>query len=129
MRIAISTDNGFVSEHFGRCPAFTIAEIEDGKVLKVEEINNPGHQPGFLPVFLAEKDVKYIICGGMGQRAQTLFEERNIIPIAGVRGEIKEVIDKFIKGILVGGESSCKPGVGKGYGVEKTECDHPEHDH
>ena len=38
MKIAISTDAGFVSAHFGRCPSFTIAEIEEGKVLKIEEI-------------------------------------------------------------------------------------------
>jgi len=31
MKIAISTDSGFVSEHFGRCPSFTIVEITDGK--------------------------------------------------------------------------------------------------
>ncbi len=129
MKIAISTDNGFVSEHFGRCPAFTIAEIEGGKVLKIEEINNPGHQPGFLPAFLAERGVKYIICGGMGNRAQSLFAEIGITPIIGISGKISEVIDEFIQGRLEGGESSCKPGAGKGYGIEKAECDHSEHHH
>ena len=113
MKIAISTDNGFVSEHFGRCPAFTIADIEGGKVLKIEEINNPGHQPGFLPGFLAERGVKYIICGGMGNRAQSLFAERGIIPIIGVSGKVSEVIDEFVQGRLRGGESSCKQRAGR----------------
>jgi len=37
---------------------------------------------------------------------------------------------KLKKGTLKGGESLCSPGAGKGYGVEKTECDHPnEEDH
>ena len=129
MKIAISTDSGYVSEHFGRCPAFTIAEIEDGKVLKIEEINNPGHQPGFLPAFLAERGVKYIICGGMGNRAQALFTERGIIPIIGVSGKVSAVIEEFVQGRLKGEESSCKPGAGKGYGIEKAECDHSEHNH
>ena len=80
MKIAISTDAGFVSAHFGRCPSFTIAEIEEGQVLKIEEINNPGHQPAFLPNFLAERGVKYIICGGMGNRAQMLFAEKKDYP-------------------------------------------------
>ncbi len=110
MKIAISTDTGFVSAHFGRCPSFTIAEIEEGKVLKVEEINNPGHQPAFLPNFLAERGVKYIICGGMGNRAQILFAEKKIIPVIGVTGKIEEVIEKFVKGQLKEGESLCKPG-------------------
>ena len=128
MKIAISTDAGFVSAHFGRCPSFTIAEIEEGKVLKIEEINNPGHQPAFLPNFLAEHGVKYIICGGMGRRAQDLFAEKEIIPIVGVTGKIEEVIEKFVKGQLKEGESLCKPGAGKGYGLEKEECDHSEED-
>ncbi len=124
MKIAISTDAGFVSAHFGRCSTFTIAEFEEGKVLKVEEINNPGHQPAFLPNFLAEHGVQYIICGGMGNRAQILFAEKNITPIIGVTGKIDEVIDKFVQGKLEAGESLCKPGAGKGYGLEKEECDH-----
>ena len=128
MKIAISTDAGFVSAHFGRCPSFTIAEIEEGQVLKIEEINNPGHQPAFLPNFLAEREVKYIICGGMGNIAQMLFAEKKIIPVIGVTGKIEEVIEKFIKGQLKEGESLCKLGAGKVYGLEKEECDHSEED-
>ena len=128
MKIAISTDAGFVSAHFGRCPSFTIAEIEEGKVLKIEEINNPGHQPAFLPNFLAERGVSCIICGGMGNRAQMLFAEKEITPIIGVTGKIVEAIEKFVQGKLEAGESSCKPGAGKGYGLEKEECDHSEED-
>ena len=128
MKIAISTDAGFVSAHFGRCPSFTIAEIKEGKVLKVEEINNPGHQPAFLPSFLAELEVKYIICGGMGNRAQMLFAEKKIIPVIGVTGKVEEVIEKFVQGKLEAGESFCKPGAGKGYGLEKEECDHSDGD-
>ena len=129
MKIAISTDTGFVSAHFGRCPSFTIADIEGGKVLKVEEINNPGHQPAFLPNFLAERGVKYIICGGMGNRAQMLFAEKKITPIIGVTGKIEKVIEKFAQGKLEAGESFCKPGAGKGYGLGKEECDHPNEKH
>ena len=88
MIIAISTDSGFVSAHFGRCPSFTIAEIIEGKVLKIEELSNPGHHPGFLPNFLAERGVKYIICGGMGGRAQGLFSEKEISLIVGVTGKV-----------------------------------------
>jgi predicted Fe-Mo cluster-binding NifX family protein len=128
MKIAISTDAGFVSAHFGRCPSFTIAEIEEGKVLNVEEINNPGHQPAFLPNFLAERGVEYIICGGMGNRAQILFAEKKITPVIGVTGKVEVVIEKFVQGKLEAGESFCKPGAGKGYGLEKEECDHSGED-
>ena len=129
MRIAISTDGGNVSAHFGRCPSFTIVNIKEGKVLNKEEINNPGHHPGFLPQFLHERGVNCIIAGGMGQNAVHLFGQHNIETVVGISGTINEVIDKILKGTLEGGESLCKPGGGKGYGLDKTECDHSENDH
>jgi predicted Fe-Mo cluster-binding NifX family protein len=47
---------------------------------------------------------------------------------------IDEVIEKLRNGTLEGGISLCKPGSGKGYGFDKSVCDHPnqaetEHPH
>ena len=78
MKVAISTDQGYVSAHFGRCQSYTIVEIKEGNVLRMGEIPNPGHQPGFLPKYLSEKGVNCIIAGGMGPRAQGLFAQENI---------------------------------------------------
>ena len=128
MRVAISTDGDSVSAHFGRCPSFTIVDIEDGKITKKEVIENPGHQPGFIPEFLHKRDVECIICGGMGMRAIELFNQLNIQMIVGISGRIDEVIEKLQKGTLEGGESLCAPGLGKGYGIEKTECSLPNQD-
>lgn len=128
MRIAISTDGDNVSAHFGRCPSFTIVDIKDGKVTKKEEIANPGHHPGFLPKFLNEKGVNCIVAGGMGQRAVQLFSEQNIEGVVGISGGIDEIIEKVANGTLKGGESLCAPGEGKGYGLDKTECDHDDQD-
>ena len=125
MRIAISTDGDFVSAHFGRCPSFTLVDIENGKVTKRTEIANPGHQPGAIPQFLHKKGVNCIVAGGMGMRATQFFEEYGIKTIMGVSGKIEEVIEKLQKGTLEGGESLCKPGSGKGYGLDKSQCDHP----
>ena len=126
MKIAISTDGSFVSPHFGRCPQFTIIEVEDGESISKQVIDNPGHHPGYLPQYLLEKGVECIIAGGMGMRASQLFDQVGIKTIVGVTGKIDEVIDQILKGTLKGGESLCRPGSGKGYGVEKTECNHPE---
>ena len=124
MRVAISTDNGFVSAHFGRCPSFTIVDIDNNEVVKKETISNPGHHPGYLPEFLQNRGVKYIIAGGMGQRARSLFSEKGIQTIMGVWGSIDETLEKFVQGQLEGGENTCVPESGKGYGVDKTACDH-----
>lgn len=126
MKIAISTDGEQVSAHFGRCPSFTILNIEDGKVIKTDEIQNPGHHPGYLPEFFNEMGVNCIIAGGMGGRASELFAQYNIQPILGISGHIQNVISELVSGTLKGGESLCQPGQGKGYGLDKTECDHEE---
>jgi predicted Fe-Mo cluster-binding NifX family protein len=110
MRVAISTDRGYVSAHFGRCPAYTVVDIQDAKVLAREEIANPGHQPGFLPQYLSERGVGVIIAGGMGPRAQGLFAEKNIQTIIGVQGRIDDVIGKYLRHELEAGQDLCDHG-------------------
>jgi len=60
----------------------------------------------------------------MGTRASGFFDEFDIEVITGVDGFVDEVIQKLEKGILVGKESFCIPGAGKGYGIEKKENEH-----
>jgi len=129
VRIAISTDGGFVSEHFGRCPSFTLVDIEDGKVTSTTVLENPGHQPGAIPKFLHQKGVNSIVAGGMGMRARGFFDEAGIRAILGVTGKIDDVIHALLNGTLEGGESLCKPGAGKGYGLDKAVCDHTDEEH
>jgi len=124
MKIAVSTDGSKVSPHFGRCPQFTIIEVENNKLMGRKVIENPGHYPGYLPQYLNEIGVGCIVAGGMGMRAKELFSQAGIEAILGVEGKVEEVISKIIDGSLEGGESICQPGLGKGYGIEKTECDH-----
>jgi predicted Fe-Mo cluster-binding NifX family protein len=107
MRVAISTDGEMVAAHFGRCEAYTIGDIEDGAVMKTERIANPGHEPGFLPGYLAKRGVECIVAGGMGPRAHGLFAERGIQTVVGVSGSIADALDGLAKGDLEGGESSC----------------------
>jgi len=124
MRIAISTDSDDVSSHFGRCPSFTILDIEDGKVVKQFKLENPGHQSGFIPQFLHEKGVECVVSGGMGSRAASFFEEHGIRAIVGISGKIDDVIEQIKKGTLQSKESFCDHGGENGYGLGKSECDH-----
>lgn len=107
-KVAIATDGLMVAQHFGRCPAYTIFEINNGIPANKTVLQNPGHQPGFLPRFLAEKGVNCIIAGGMGPRAQDLFMEQGIDTIIGVTGPVEEVIKSYLNGTLTGGESLCE---------------------
>lgn len=108
MKIAIATENGSVSAHFGHCEGFTIFEVEDKNVKSEEFVQNPGHEPGFLPVFLSEKGVDLIIAGGMGERAQGLFAERNIDTIVGASGSAKNALDSYLNGDLKSNNVFCK---------------------
>jgi predicted Fe-Mo cluster-binding NifX family protein len=55
MRFALSTDGAFVSAHFGRCPTFTLVDIENGKVVKKTEVSNPGINRGRYQNFFIKK--------------------------------------------------------------------------
>ena len=125
MKVAISTDSGNVSPHFGRAPEFTFVSIENNKVVEKKVLPNPGHTVGSIPEFVNQQGAKCMITGGMGRRAEAFFNEYGIEVIIGVSGKIDDVIKKIINGTLEGGESLCSPGGGKGYGVEKihTEAD------
>lgn len=107
MRIAVASEGGVVAQHFGRCPEYTIFEVRDGLVMGKKVIPNPGHQPGFLPVYLGEMGVSCIMAGGMGPRAQALFEQRGIKTVVGVEGPVDGAVSAFLRGELVPGESFC----------------------
>lgn len=126
MRVAISTGGNYVAEHFGRCPSYTIIDIEDNKVVNAQVVNNPGHMPGAIPQMMHKLGVDIMIAGGMGPRAINFFQEYGIETIVGVQGDIDDVIEKLLDGTLEGAESLCNPGSGKGHGVEKAICDHQE---
>ncbi len=108
MRVAISTDGDMVAPHFGRCEAYTIVDVEKGEVVHEERISNPGHEPGFLPGYLAERGVNCIVAGGMGPRAEMLFGEKSIQTLVGVSGTIADTIESLRLGALRGGESTCE---------------------
>jgi predicted Fe-Mo cluster-binding NifX family protein len=135
MKIAISSDSGNVSGHFGRAPTFTFVTIEGNKLIKKEDFPNPGHAVGSIPEFINKHGANYMISGGMGHRAIQFFNQYGIEVIVGVEGRIDIVIQKILNGEIknLGGESLCNPGLGKGYGVEKihTEADdnHEHHHH
>ena len=107
MKIAVACNGEHVSEHFGHCECFKIFHVEDKKVVSEEKVANPGHRPGFLPVFLHELGVNVIISGGMGGGAVTLFNERGIEVIVGARGMTHVAAEGYLQGDLKSTGSVC----------------------
>ena len=108
MIVAVATENNLVAQHFGRCPEYTLFKISDGAVDEEIVISNPGHEPGFLPGYLANMGVKCIIAGGMGQRAQSLFHGESIETCVGISGTVKGVVEAYLAGELQPGVSNCE---------------------
>lgn len=105
--VAIPTDGKEVSQHFGHCPQFFLFTVEGNDISKKEFVDNPGHQPGFLPRFLNDQGVNCIIAGGMGTRAVDLFKENNIDVITGASGSLDEVVEQYLTGNLVTEGNIC----------------------
>ena len=107
MIIAIPTDGNNVAAHFGRCEKYTLFDFTNNTVSNIRNLANPGHEPGFLPKYLAEQGVNCIIASGMGGKAQELFNQYNIEMLLGCQGEINNVIEMYSAKKLVAGESTC----------------------
>lgn len=107
MRIAVAGEGTKVTEHFGHCDSFIIFDAENGSIVRQENVPNPGHRPGFLPNFLADRGVNVIISGGMGGGAVEIFNERNVEVVVGASGEAKDAVERYLKGELVSTGSVC----------------------
>lgn len=107
MKIAVASEGKYVSGHFGHCEGFTIYEVEEGKSLSRSFTQNPGHKPGYLPVFLKGLNVNVIIAGGMGETAQQLFNENEIKVVVGAQGLCDDVVQRYVSGELKSTGSIC----------------------
>jgi len=112
MRIAIPVTDGKLSAHFGHCREFAIVDADavTKEVTNTEMFTAPAHEPGALPKWLSEMSVDLVIAGGMGQRAQQLFEQSNIDVVVGAMDNTpQELALRYLTGQLQSGENICDP--------------------
>jgi ATP-binding protein involved in chromosome partitioning len=110
MKIAIPLTSGRLSSHFGHCEQFAIFDVDvnDKKIIGQELLVPPPHEPGLLPRWLSEHSVELVIAGGMGQRAQQLFEQNNIELILGaVDNTAQELVEQYMNHTLHSGQNIC----------------------
>ncbi|NLL49259.1 MAG: dinitrogenase iron-molybdenum cofactor [Firmicutes bacterium] len=107
MKIAVASDKDRVTEHFGHCECFVIFETEKNTIVRSEMVPNPGHRPGFLPLYLHELGVETIISGGIGGSAVELFNGRKIEVIVGVKGSPRQAVESYLAGELKSTGSVC----------------------
>ena len=110
MKYAVPMSGNSVATHFGHCEQFALVDVDETKkqILKKEFVSSPGHEPDFLPHWLTEKGVSLVIAGGMGSRAQDLFQRNNIGVIIGtMEKDPEKAVLSYLNGMLVTGGNIC----------------------
>lgn len=105
---AIPTAQGKLCSHFGHSEMFSIIQTENGKITDKKMLTPPPHEPGVLPRWLHEMGVNVIIAGGMGSRAQSLFNQAGIKVVVGAPVDTPEsLVNQYLANTLVTGENVC----------------------
>ena len=112
MKIAIPIAQGQLCTHFGHCENFYFFDVDpDTKnIMNKEVLTAPPHEPGLLPRLLSEKGVNLVIAGGMGGRAQQLFQQNGVKVVTGASpagGSPEEIIKSYLTGVLQTGANPC----------------------
>lgn len=132
MRIAVSSDtdrslDSSVSHHFGRCPYFTVVDVDNGCIESFQVVENPffsSHAPGQVPSFIRELGADVMIAGGMGRRAIAMFRDFGIDCATGASGTVRTVVDGFLSGGLTDA-SPCRESVQHAHRDSRYEKEDP----
>ena len=105
MKIALPTSQGKLCAHFVHCEEFAMIEA-DGE--KKEILKSPPHEPVKLPLWFKDKSVTIVIAGGMGMKAQQIFNTQGISVIVGASAEDHEnIVMDYLNKKLKTGENVC----------------------
>lgn len=108
MRFAIPLAEGKLTAHFGHCKEFAIVDADQGGIAKKEILIPPPHEPGVLPKWLHDLGADVVIAGGMGVRAQQLFQDNGIAVVTGAPVETPEaLVEGYLNQSLVCGQNLC----------------------
>jgi predicted Fe-Mo cluster-binding NifX family protein len=101
-----------VSPHFGHCEKVMLVTIKDGEVNSREVLDAPEHDCGALPRLFSERQVEYVIAGGLGGGALANLNRVGVKVLAGVQGSAENALGQFLAGTIVGGDAVCGGGQG-----------------
>jgi predicted Fe-Mo cluster-binding NifX family protein len=107
-RLAIPTDSGVLSQHFGHAPLFVFFDIEDNKIIKEQHLPPPPHTEGSIPRWLADQATTDILTGGIGPKAVEILYAKGINVYVGVEiDEPANLAMDFVNGDLKFGKNYC----------------------
>lgn len=82
-------------------------EIEDNKVISSEVISSKGVGHGALAGVLADRNVKALICGGIGGGAINALTEAGIEVCSGASGDTDKAVEDYLNGKLIDAGQTC----------------------
>ena len=100
MRIAVTYQNEQIFQHFGHTEKFKIYDTECGKITATNIIRTDGQGHGALADFLKEMNVDVLICGGIGEGAQSALSNVGIKLYGGVNGSCDNAVNALLNGNL-----------------------------
>ncbi len=100
MKIAVTTQENQVFQHFGKCESFTVFDIDDGKIKGSTVIDAAGNGHSALADFLKDNGVEVLLCGGIGGGARQMLSRAGIEFVSGVEGNIEDAVKAYISGGL-----------------------------
>jgi predicted Fe-Mo cluster-binding NifX family protein len=110
LKIAIPIADGRLASHFGHCQQFAVFDCnsEHRTIERRQDLTPPPHEPGTFPKWLHEQGATIIIAGGMGSRAQSLFDQHGIKVVVGAASVDPEtIVTSFLQGQLQTGANEC----------------------
>ena len=107
MKIAVPFENGQVFQHFGHTETFKLYEIENDEIVSGEIVsaNGSGHEA--LADFLANLSVNVLVCGGIGDGAQTALTGAGIEICSGAQGDADAAVRAYLKGEIESAGVNC----------------------
>ena len=107
MKIAATYENGMIFQHFGKCEEFKIYETEGEKVVSSAVVSSGGTGHSALAGLLADLGVEVLICGGIGEGAQSALDAAGIQVVSGAEGSADEAVLAYLNGTLVTEGANC----------------------
>lgn len=98
MKIAVPYHDGEIFQHFGHTEQFKIYEILDKKLVSEQLVDATGSGHTALAGFLSSCSVDVVICGGIGDGAQTALQRAGIGVYGGVSGNADDAIRSLLEG-------------------------------
>jgi len=109
MKIAMPIAQNQLCMHFGHCEAFTFFEVDEKEKTIINKTTPapPPHEPGILPPSIKNQGADVVITGGMGGRAQSLFQAVGVKVVTGACGNPEQIVLDYLNNSLQTGPNAC----------------------